>query len=61
MSLRSSDGAMDRRAFLGTGALAGATAAVGAGTLDALLPSFAAAAGRKGGVTKGDLAILGAA
>lgn len=61
MSLRSSDGAMDRRAFLGTGVAAGATAAVGAGTIEALLPSFAAARGKHGGVTKGDLAILGAA
>ena len=61
MSSHSSQGVTDRRGFIATGALAGAGAAVGAGTLDALLPSIAAARGRKGGVTKGDLAILGAA
>jgi hypothetical protein len=44
---------MDRRAFVGRGALAGAGAVVGGSTI--------AARGRKGGVTKGDLAILGAA
>jgi hypothetical protein len=52
---------LDRRAFVTKGALAAAGSAVGAGTIDALLPSFAAAAGKHGGVTKGDLAILGAA
>lgn len=61
MSSHSSDGVMDRRGFMLKGAAAGAGAAVGAGTLEALLPSFAAARGHKGGVTKGDLAILGAA
>jgi len=61
MSAHSSDGVMDRRAFMVRGAAAGAGAAVGTGTLEALLPSIAAARGRKGGATKGDLAILGAA
>jgi hypothetical protein len=61
MSLHSDAGVTDRRGFIARGALAGAGAAVGAGTLEALLPSFAAARGHKGGVTKGDLAILGAA
>jgi hypothetical protein len=60
MSSRS-EGVTDRRGFIAKGALAGAGAAVGAGTLDALLPSIAAARSHKGGVTKGDLAILGAA
>jgi Ferritin-like domain len=48
----------DRRQFLGRTA-AGAGALVGASALDALVPSLAAA--KKKGVTKGDLAILGAA
>jgi hypothetical protein len=61
MSSHSSAGVTDRRGFIAKGAAAGVGAAVGAGTLDALLPSFAAARGHKGGVTKGDLAILGAA
>jgi len=61
MSSHSSDGVMDRRGFMLKGAAAGAGAAVGAGALEALLPSFAAARGHKGGVAKGDLAILGAA
>jgi hypothetical protein len=61
MSSHSSAGVTDRRGFIAKGALAGAGAAVGAGTLEALLPSFAAARGKTGGVTKGDLAILGAA
>jgi hypothetical protein len=52
---------MDRRGFVSRGALAGAGAVVGAGTLEALVPSIAAARKHKGGVTKGDLAILGAA
>jgi hypothetical protein len=52
---------MDRRAFVARGAAAGAGAVVGTGALEALLPSIAAARGHKGGVTKGDLAILGAA
>ncbi|HEV7773046.1 MAG TPA: ferritin-like domain-containing protein [Conexibacter sp.] len=61
MSSRSSDGVMDRRGFIAKGALTGAGAAVGVGTLETLLPSIAAARSHKGGVTKGDLAILGAA
>jgi hypothetical protein len=50
---------MDRRGFLAKGALTGAGALAGAGALGALAPSFAAA--KRSGVTKGDLAILGAA
>jgi hypothetical protein len=48
----------DRRQFLGRAA-AGAGALVGAGGLQALVPSFAAA--KAGGATHGDLAILTAA
>jgi hypothetical protein len=61
MSSRSSDGVMDRRGFMTKGAAAGVGAVVSTGALEALLPSIAAARGHKGGVTKGDLAILGAA
>src|SRR6185312_4911154 len=61
MSTRSSDGVMDRRGFMARGAAAGAGAMVGAGAIEALVPSIAAARGRRGGVTKGDIAILGAA
>ena len=61
MSSRSSDGVVDRRAFIGKGALAGVGALAGGGAIEALVPSLAAARGHKGGVTKGDLAILGAA
>jgi Ferritin-like domain len=61
MSSRSNDGVMDRRGFIARGAAAGAGAAVGGGALEALLPSIAAARSHKGGVTRGDLAILGAA
>ena len=61
MSSHSNAGVTDRRGFIAKGALAGAGAAVGTGALDALLPSIAAARGRKSGVTKGDLEILGAA
>jgi Ferritin-like domain len=49
----------DRRQFLGRAAATGAGLVGGATALEALLPSFAAA--KSGGVTKGDLAILGAA
>ena len=49
----------DRREFLSRTAVTGAGVLAGASTLEALLPSFAAA--KKGGVKKGDLAILGAA
>ncbi len=50
----------DRRQFLGRTAVAGAGVLAGASGLEALFPSFAAAR-KKGGVTKGDLAIIGAA
>ena len=49
----------DRRQFLSRSAATGAGALVGASALEALLPGFATAKGK--GVTKGDLAILGAA
>jgi Ferritin-like domain len=49
----------DRRQFLTRSAATGAGAVVGASALGALVPSVAAA--RKKGVTKGDIAILGAA
>jgi ferritin-like protein len=49
----------DRRQFLGRTAATGAGVLAGASVLEALIPSFAAA--KKGGVTKGDLAIIGAA
>ena len=52
-------GRTDRRQFLAKTAATGAGALVGASALEGLIPSFASAA--KGGVTKGDLAILGAA
>jgi hypothetical protein len=48
-----------RREFLGRGAAAGVGALAGGAALDALAPSFAAA--KSSGVTKGDLAIIGAA
>jgi hypothetical protein len=59
MSVSHEAQATDRRHFLGRAAATGAGAVVGASALEALLPSFAAA--KKGGVTKGDVAILGAA
>ena len=49
----------DRREFLGRAAATGAGVVAGGSALGALVPSFAQA--RKSGVTKGDLAILGAA
>ena len=52
-------GRTDRRQFLTRTAATGAGALVGASALEALIPSFASAA--KGGITKGDIAILGAA
>ena len=55
----STAGRTDRRQFLTRTAATGAGALVGASALEALIPSFASAA--KGGVTKGDIAILGAA
>lgn len=48
-----------RRQFLGRGAAATAGAVVGGSMLDALAPGVAAA--KPGGVTKGDVAIIGAA
>ena len=50
---------VDRRRFLGRTATAGAGALVGASALQALIPSFAAAAAS--GPTSGDVAIVGAA
>jgi hypothetical protein len=55
-----SDKTIDRKQFLSRAGAAGAGVLVGGGALGALTPSFAAAA-KKGGVTKGDLEILGAA
>jgi hypothetical protein len=52
---------MDRRGFMTRGALAGAGVLAGAGTVEALLPSFAEARHHKGRVTRGDKEILGAA
>jgi hypothetical protein len=49
----------DRRQFLGRAAASGAGVFAGVSALEALVPSFAAA--KSGGVTKGDVAILGAA
>ena len=49
----------DRREFLSRTAVTGAGVVAGTSAFGALLPSFAAA--KKSGVTKGDLAILGAA
>ena len=59
MSTSSTDLGTDRRQFLGRTAATGAGVLAGGSALEALVPSFAAA--KKGGVTKGDLAILGAA
>lgn len=50
---------VDRRRFLGRTAAAGAGALVGASAVEALIPSFAAAA--SSGPTSGDVAIVGAA
>jgi hypothetical protein len=49
----------DRRQFLTRTAASGAVALVGGSSLELLIPSFAAA--KNGGLTKGDLAIVGAA
>jgi hypothetical protein len=49
----------DRKQFLGRSLAAGAGVIAGSSALDLLVPSFAAA--KKGGVTKGDVAILEAA
>ncbi len=59
MSTEQQQSTTDRRQFLGRTAAAGAGVLAGATGLEALIPSFAAA--RKGGVTKGDVAILEAA
>jgi hypothetical protein len=55
------DNEIDRRGFLSRGALAGAGVVAGAGAVEALLPSVASARHHKGGVTREDLKILGAA
>jgi hypothetical protein len=60
MSVQHEDVGTDRRQFLGKTVATGAGALVGASAIEALAPSFAAAR-KKGVVTKGDLAILGAA
>ena len=57
MSTQQDERGTDRRQFLGRTAATGAGMLVGASALEALVPSFAAAKG--GGVTKGDLAIIG--
>ena len=49
----------NRREFLGRSAVAGAGVLAGGGALDALVPALAGA--KSSGVTKGDLAIIGAA
>ncbi len=59
MSMDQLDTGLDRRQFLGRAGATGAGVLAGGGALGALVPSFAAA--KKSGVTKGDLAILGAA
>jgi hypothetical protein len=59
MSSRSTKAHTNRREFLGRTATAGAGVLAGGAALDVLAPSFAAA--KSGGVTKGDMAIVGAA
>src|SRR4051794_38316667 len=59
MSVEHERARTDRRNFLGRAAATGAGIVAGASTLDVLVPSFAFA--KSSGVTKGDLAILGAA
>jgi Ferritin-like domain len=59
MSVEQHEPGTDRRQFLRRGAVAGAGAAAGASALGLLIPSFAAA--KAGGVTSGDVAIVGAA
>jgi Ferritin-like domain len=59
MSARHEESAIDRKQFLGRSAATGTGVLLGGSALQALVPSFAAA--KKGGVTKGDIAILGAA
>jgi len=60
MSIDHTQPAIDRKQFLKRTAATGAGVAFGSTALEALVPSFAAAS-KKGGVTKGDLEILGAA
>jgi hypothetical protein len=60
MSIEHAEPGTDRRQFLGRTVATGAGVLVGGSALEALVPSFAAAR-KKGGVTKGDIAILGAA
>jgi hypothetical protein len=59
MSVEQHQPGTDRRQFLTRGAATGAGMLAGASAVGALIPSFAAAKG--GGVTKGDVAIVGAA
>jgi hypothetical protein len=60
MSTEQAHAAIDRKQFLRRGAATGAGVVAAGSGLEALVPSFAMAA-KKGGVTKGDLEILGAA
>jgi hypothetical protein len=59
MSASQAQPATNRRQFLGRTAATGAGALVGASALETLVPGFATA--KKHGVSRGDLAILGAA
>jgi hypothetical protein len=59
MASKLAESQTNRREFLGRTAVAGGGLVAAGASLDTLAPSFAAAKG--GGVTKGDLAILGAA
>jgi hypothetical protein len=59
MSVEQNEPGTDRRRFLGKTAAASAGALAGASVVDLLIPSFATA--KRGGVTRGDLAIVGAA
>lgn len=59
MSVKHEGAVTDRRQFLTRTAASGAGALVGVSALEALVPSFAVA--KTGGVTNGDLAIVGAA
>lgn len=61
MTTQAQDIGTDRRQFLGKAAATGAGVLVGGGALEALVPSFAEARKKKGGVTKGDVNILVAA
>jgi hypothetical protein len=59
MSVEQHEPGTDRRQFFGKTAVAGAGMLASASALDLLIPSFAAA--KSGGVTSGDVAIVGAA